>query len=330
MESESPTVAPGQWIAAVRRADIDLERKGAMLIVASYADYVDDPVTGRAAGEGVHPGTDRFAKDLRRSVATARRYLAWAREVGLIALARRANRRKGLCDEYRLTLSIETLERIGVPDPTAYKELIGQAARARREVAKAARLRRADDDPDPDPPTDDQRSAWVSADDCDYRSSTVSANSGQSESGEGCDQRSPRLSADTSISAQTGHGLALTLDERPPYIEHTNHISLTDHEVVDQRTDVTVSRAQGRIQDQIFSKVDRKTEPADEGSGQASPAAVPPIFARTQPPPPRRPMPPNNGVCVVCAATGDLVIAADPVAGSHCPNHLRQARTVTA
>lgn len=329
MESESPTVAPGQWIAAVRRADIDLERKGAMLIVASYADYVDDPVTGRAAGEGVHPGTDRFAKDLRRSVATARRYLAWAREVGLIALARRANRRKGLCDEYRLTLSIETLERIGVPDPTAYKELIGQAARARREVAKAARARRADDDPDPHPPTGDYRSSRVSANDCDQRSSTVSANSGQSESGEGCDQRSPRLSADTSISAQTGPGLALTLDERPPCIEHTNHISLTDHEVVDQCTAVTVSRARGRAQDPIFPKVDRQTTSAVGGSGQASPAAVP-IFADQPAPPPRRPMPPNNGVCVVCAAAGVFVIAADPVAGSHCASHLRQARTVTA
>jgi DNA-binding transcriptional ArsR family regulator len=133
-----------------------------------------------------------------------------------------------------------------------------------------------------------------------------------------------------SDSRPTNFGLTPDENRRTEEPRGTRRSEKTEEETIDLRTAVTVSRARGRAQDPIFPKVDRKPEPAAEGSGQASPAALPPIFASNPPTPPRRTMPPNNGVCVVCAAAGELVMATDPVAGSHCPNHLRQARTVTA
>jgi hypothetical protein len=281
--SRGDAIAPGHWMAVIRRANIDLEQKGALLILGSYANFEDNPDTGRGAGEDVHPGADRYAQDLRKSVATARRYLKWAREVGVIALTRRANRRKRLCDEYRLTLSVEAMERIGVPDPTTYKEMIGEASRARRAAEKGARLRRGalGDGPDDvglaDP---DYRSPRVSgnagADDSDYRSACVSGNAAQVDGFPDSDYRSPPLSGNAPISAHGGPALPLTLDERTPYIDLTVHNSLTDHETVDLHTTVTVARAREADEDPIFPGDESAPEPRvqpEERTDEGPPSA---------------------------------------------------------
>jgi hypothetical protein len=334
MSADSPdrasTIPPGQWIAAIRRADIDLDRKGAMLVFASYADFDDDPETGRIAGEGIHPGTDRYAQDLRMSLATARRYLAWAREVGIIELTRRANRRKKLCDEYRLVLTVDAMELLGIPDPTRYKEQIGDSARARRAASKAARTRRAmpDDDPTPDGPgtgtgrgEDDYRSPKTSANEVDrsndYRSSWVSANSTGPEYSDQSDYRSPKTSAKTPISAHDDPGLALTQDERTPYIDITTHVFDTDHEIVDLRTKVAVPRARPPHEDQISRDVDTQPAPSAAASGQASPAAT------RADPPARLPARTGLGFCVTCYAAGQTTLASDPTA-SFCGYHRRE------
>jgi DNA-binding transcriptional ArsR family regulator len=92
----------GAWNAVVRRARIGRERKAAALVVSSYAN---------ADGTGIHCGVARLAVDLEVSYSTARRCLAWLREVGLIEVVRAGNRqRKNLADEYRLILGPDVLE----------------------------------------------------------------------------------------------------------------------------------------------------------------------------------------------------------------------------
>jgi hypothetical protein len=282
-------IAPGHWMAVVRRADIDLERKGALLILGTYANFKDNPETGKVAGEDVHPGVDRYAQDLRRSEKTARRYLEWARELGVIELVRRGNRRKKLCDEYRLIMSIEAQERLGVPDPTAYKELIGEMARDRRSTAKAARVRRAapasesesesESGSAEDPDGEDYRSSRVTAnppvDNPVYRSSMVTANAVPPGAVSNGHQRSSMVTANEAISGQTGAGLAVIHGDRPPYIEPPTISFLTDHEIVDLRADLTVSRARGP-EDPNFPS-DEKT------SDEPAPLRAPPPPARPEP-----------------------------------------------
>lgn len=122
----------GQWNALVRRARIGRDRKAAALVVSSYA---------RANGTGIHCGVARVAVDLECSHRTARRYLAWLREVGLIELVRAGNRRRGHSDEYRLILGPDVLENIEVPDPAAYKLMCDEAqqrGRSSRDVTDGA------------------------------------------------------------------------------------------------------------------------------------------------------------------------------------------------
>jgi DNA-binding transcriptional ArsR family regulator len=105
----------GKWNEMVRRARLTAKQKLAALIVSSYAD---------ADGTGIHCGVARLAADMQATYRTARRYLAWLREVGLIELVRAGNRRRGWSDEYRLILGPDVLEHLEVPDPTAYEDMM--------------------------------------------------------------------------------------------------------------------------------------------------------------------------------------------------------------
>jgi DNA-binding transcriptional ArsR family regulator len=203
--------SPIEWMQTVRRANIHPERKAACLIVATYAHVADRPDLGKVLGEGICPGVDRLALDLRRSVATARRHLEWMRDVGLIVLIRRGNRRRRQSDEYRLALSNDALAKAEIPDPDEYKELIGcakQPDRDRHKVRRAARRQ-------------------------DGAAEPITAHV---------------VSGNEPITAQSSDGLPLIRSERPPIDVDTDHVSITDHEMVDLRTDLTLSRARGPVE----------------------------------------------------------------------------------
>ncbi|GIH51641.1 hypothetical protein SAMN05421833_12953 [Microbispora rosea] len=116
-------IPQGEWMGLVRRARIGRERKLAMLTVGSYAN---------ADGTGIYCGVARLAVDCEVSYRTAGRYFAWARNVGLVALVRHGNRRRGKADEYRLTASPELLHHLDIPDPDVYRKLVGDVAAANR------------------------------------------------------------------------------------------------------------------------------------------------------------------------------------------------------
>lgn len=90
------------------------QRKLAALIMSSYADN---------DGTDIHCGVALLAADMDASYRTAQRHLAWLRDVGLIELVKRGNRRRNLADEYRLILGPDVMEHVEVPDPTQYREL---------------------------------------------------------------------------------------------------------------------------------------------------------------------------------------------------------------
>jgi DNA-binding transcriptional ArsR family regulator len=260
---------PIEWMQTIRRANIHPERKAACLIIATYANVADNPGKGKVCGEGICPGVDRLALDLRRSVATARRHLEWMRDVGLIVLIRRGNRRRRQSDEYRLALSEDALAKAEIPDPDEYKDLIGcarQSDRDRHKVRRAARRQ-------------------------DGAAEPITAQ---------------LVSGKESITAQSGTALPLTMSERPPIHADTDHVCITDHEAADLRTDLTLPRARDREQE-------------DQSIVSPPQPDKPPTGDR-----PTRPCPPGLGWCVEChAATGQAVLAADAVSGSHCATHLR-------
>jgi hypothetical protein len=138
----------GAWNAVVRRARIGRDRKAAALVVSSYA---------RANGTGIHCGVARVAVDLECSHRTARRYLAWLREVGLVELVRAGNRRRGHSDEYRLILGPNILEDLDVPDPSTYREMCKDVGDANHGSSRVS----PDDESSP---TTDQGSSLVSHD----------------------------------------------------------------------------------------------------------------------------------------------------------------------
>jgi hypothetical protein len=169
----------GAWNALIRRARIGRDRKAAAFVVSSYA---------RADGTQIHCGVARLAVDLEIGYSTARRYLAWMRQVGLIELVRAGNRRRNLSDEYRLILGPNVLEHIDVLDPAEHKKLTDGLREANRGGARE-RATKAD-----------QRSAKASAE---------TAGSGEL-------RRSPRESAETTDQRSLEGRSALALGERPP------------------------------------------------------------------------------------------------------------------
>lgn len=128
-EAPDPGVKLGAWNAFVRRARMTTRQKLAALIVGSYADN---------DGTGIVAGVARLAVDMEASHRTARRYLAWLREIGLIELTAVGNRRKKKADEYRLIIGPHLGEHIDVPDPTKYKAMCKDVSDAHQGSSKVS------------------------------------------------------------------------------------------------------------------------------------------------------------------------------------------------
>ncbi|MEU7904132.1 helix-turn-helix domain-containing protein [Actinoplanes sp. NPDC049118] len=196
----------GAWNAVIRRARIGRERKAAALVVSSYA---------RADGTRIHCGVARLAVDLEVSYSTARRYLAWLRDVGLIELVRAGNRHRQLSDEYRLILGADVMEHLDVLNPAQHKKLTDDMREANRSGSRE-RTQRATKAA--------LRSPRMSADESSVlRSSRVSAEDAESAE----PLRSPKASAETGVLRSSEASSALTQDERPSlrYISPSSSIS---------------------------------------------------------------------------------------------------------
>ena len=152
----------GKWQKLVRRSRIDPELKLAALTLASYAN---------ASGREIAVSVARLAVDVDINYSAARRHLAELRRLGLIELTKRANRRLGRSDVYRLTIGPDTDDLLDLPSEDAYRKLIseitntqrnGNAERARRyrqrqrEARNNAQAERGESVSDPvDNPNDD-------------------------------------------------------------------------------------------------------------------------------------------------------------------------------
>jgi DNA-binding transcriptional ArsR family regulator len=124
--------SPGKWNALVRRARLTDRQKLAALTVGSYAD---------SDGTGIHVGAARFGVDMGVSYRTARRYLAWLREVGLIELVRAGNRRRGWSDEYRLILDAAKHAHLDIPEGDEYRKIVDEVNGANQSSQKGRRMR---------------------------------------------------------------------------------------------------------------------------------------------------------------------------------------------
>lgn len=134
--SEDPSSTLGRWNAMIRRARLTDWQKLVCLAVSSYAG---------PDGCGIRPGIAGLAVDLKRDPSTIESYLRWMRQVGLIEIERRGNRRAREADVYRLVLSSTLNDAVQVLTPEEYheaKEIVRAQIRAanlekhRRYVAK--------------------------------------------------------------------------------------------------------------------------------------------------------------------------------------------------
>jgi DNA-binding transcriptional ArsR family regulator len=123
---------PNTWNALVRRARIGIKLKAAALIVSTYAS---------PSGRDVKCGVARLATDCEVSYSTARRYLAWMREVGLIELVRPGNHYRKRADEYRLIVGPDVHARLDIPESDEYRKLIEGVNESNFESEKKRRLR---------------------------------------------------------------------------------------------------------------------------------------------------------------------------------------------
>lgn len=133
----------GTWTELVRRARMSREQKLAALVLASYAN---------ADGTKIHCSAARLAVDAEIGYATARRYIARLRTIGLLELVARGNRRRGRADEYRLIIDPHVTEHLEIPDPDQYKARVGAIKATERSRAASRYRRRRDDDPGPESP----------------------------------------------------------------------------------------------------------------------------------------------------------------------------------
>jgi len=123
---------PWKWYALVRRARIGRERKHAALTVGSYADK---------HGRDIKCGVARLAADCEVGYSTARRYLAWLRDVGWIELVRAGNRKRGLADEYRLTLDPAKYAHLDIPESDEYRKIVDEVNDSNQSGQKGRRMR---------------------------------------------------------------------------------------------------------------------------------------------------------------------------------------------
>jgi len=121
-----------QWNGLIRRARIGRQLKGAALVVSSYAN---------PDGTSIKCGVARFATDCEIGYSTARRYLAWMREVGLIELVRAGSHKARRADEYRLIIARTVYERLEVPDDEEYRKLADGLNVSNQASQKARRMK---------------------------------------------------------------------------------------------------------------------------------------------------------------------------------------------
>lgn len=168
----------GYWNSFVRRARIGRQLKHAALTISSYANN---------DGTSIKCGVSRLAADCEVGYSTARRYLAWLREVGLIELVAPGSRAAKRADEYRLIVAPAALTQLDVPDEAEYRKMIEGGNEANQASQKARRMR-------------NQRSPIASADAMDHAESSALT----------------QASADTEIQRSFSPNSALTLDEPLP------------------------------------------------------------------------------------------------------------------
>lgn len=123
---------PWKWYAVVRRARIGRERKHAALTVGSYADR---------NGRGIKCGVARLAADCEVGYSTARRYLAWLRDIGWIELVRAGNHKKGLADEYRLIIDPAKHAHLDIPEGDEYRKIVDEVNGSNQSSQKGRRMR---------------------------------------------------------------------------------------------------------------------------------------------------------------------------------------------
>jgi hypothetical protein len=121
------------WYRFVRRARFADARKIAVtLMVGTYASN---------DGTSVKCGVARLAVDCEIGYSTARRYLAWMREVGLIELVRAGSPKAKRPDEYQLTIGPETEKVLSALAEDEYRDLIDGVKATNRDGEKVRRLR---------------------------------------------------------------------------------------------------------------------------------------------------------------------------------------------
>lgn len=116
----------GTWTDIVRRARLPMDLYAAALTLASYAN---------ADGTGIRCSVSRLAVDCGISYACSRKYFAKLRSLGLIEVAKRGNRRRGLTDEYRLILRQDLLDQLDLPNPEAYKRMVADVSRIQQKTS---------------------------------------------------------------------------------------------------------------------------------------------------------------------------------------------------
>jgi len=207
----------GEWNALVRRARMADRQKLAALTVSSYAD---------PDGTGIRLTPPRLAVDLGVSYSTARRYLSWLREVGLIELTRAGNRRLGTASEYRLIIGPDVMEHLDVLSPSEVRARMEGMRESEREHTRD-RLDKMN--------AQNQRSAKAS----------VNEPSETPESAESAgDQRSSKVSAKDRINAQTRGDQRSALGEQHTFPYAPTRIDLPSRaDDEDLGTAVTGSRA---------------------------------------------------------------------------------------
>jgi DNA-binding transcriptional ArsR family regulator len=207
----------GEWNALVRRARMADRQKLAALTVSSYAD---------PDGTGIRLTPPRLGVDLGVSYSTARRYLSWLREVGLIELTRAGNRRLGTASEYRLIIGPDVMEHIDVLSPSEVRARMDGMRESEREHTRD-RLDRMN--------AQNQRSTKAS----------VNEPSEAPESAESTgDQRSAKVSVEGGINAQTGVDQRSPLGEQHTFLYAPTRIDLPSRaDDEDLRTAVTGPRA---------------------------------------------------------------------------------------
>lgn len=115
-----------EWTDYVRRLRLGRQVKGILMVFATYAD---------GDGTRVFPGAARLAVDCEVSYNYASDVITFAREVGLIELVRRGNKRTRRADEYRLIFGAQILDHVAILDPITQRAAIDLARAAHGKVA---------------------------------------------------------------------------------------------------------------------------------------------------------------------------------------------------